>query len=152
MVNGRSQLAREQTQRHEMFLRLYRTYVRNPNHNMLEHLDTIERITRGAENNRHEFHRDEIVYHLYRTLSPYWRRFIERLEEMFEYQPAPAGYEHDRRSPRSPPSVGNFPSLPIVDRRFNIIGKVMEEEKDPEENLGHNPGEACRDEGARRNF
>ncbi|CAA2991665.1 Hypothetical predicted protein [Olea europaea subsp. europaea] len=68
----------------------------------------------------------------------------------------PLGYKPDRRRPRSPPSVGNFPSVPAIDRRGNIIGEVMEEDedpkKDPKEKLGHNPGEAGRDDGAGENF
>ncbi|KAL2461927.1 Uncharacterized protein Adt_45347 [Abeliophyllum distichum] len=69
-----------------MFLRLHKTYVKNPNHNLLEHLNPVNKIIRGADKNGHSFHRDEIVYHLQRTLSPYWKQFMDEIEQKFEYQ------------------------------------------------------------------
>lgn len=81
----------------------------------------------------------------------------------------PLGYEPDRHHQCSPPSIGHFPSIPVVDNSGNIIGEAVREdtEEDPEEDheyhlasyseedLGHNPGEnleAGRDESPGRKF
>lgn len=132
MVNRPSQLVRDKIRRHEIFLRLHKTYMRNLNH-------------KGTERNRIDFHRDEIVYHYYRTLNTYWRHLIERLDQMFEYQTflvifipclnvsgrltfrtlgVLTGYELDHCCARCPPRIDNYVRILIVDTIWvTLLGK-----------------------------
>ncbi|KAL2538548.1 Uncharacterized protein Fot_19939 [Forsythia ovata] len=88
MLSGSAQIRREKVRRHNLsrFLHLHRFYTKITNHDLVEHLDAIEVIHRGVSLNGHELYRDEVVFHLLRPLTGYWRDFVEHLDVMFDIQ------------------------------------------------------------------
>ncbi|KAL2508204.1 hypothetical protein Fot_31851 [Forsythia ovata] len=61
-------------------------YTKNSNHDLMKHLDAIKVIHRGASLNGHQVCRDEAVFNILRTLTGYWRDFVEQLDVMFDRQ------------------------------------------------------------------
>ncbi|KAL2508852.1 hypothetical protein Fot_32499 [Forsythia ovata] len=88
MPSGSGQIRREKVKRHNLskFLHLLKFYTKNPNHDLMEHLNAIEVIHRGASLNGHELCREEAVFLLLRTLTGYWRDFTKQLDVMFDRQ------------------------------------------------------------------
>ncbi|CAA2990526.1 Hypothetical predicted protein [Olea europaea subsp. europaea] len=106
----------------------------------------MERIYRGAKANGYQFHRDEIVHHLDRTLTPYWRQFIKGIEETFDYQTSPdlllrcmrerwrvncEDVRDNNKMPGYEPNPGNVITIPKVDYEGNYVEEDPSEEYNP---------------------
>ncbi|KAL2526293.1 hypothetical protein Adt_11347 [Abeliophyllum distichum] len=115
----------------------------------------MEWIYRGARVNGHQFHRDEIALYLNRTLTPYWRQVIERVEERFDYQTSPElllrclrerwrvnhedirdicrpiGYEPNHFLLFTPPRRSNFIEILEVDDDGNYNEDYLSKEYNP---------------------
>ncbi|CAA3006783.1 Hypothetical predicted protein [Olea europaea subsp. europaea] len=137
MVSGQGQTSR--TERCNYFTWLHRNYKKNPNHDLIQYLDAMEKIYRRARANGYQFHRDEIVYHLDRTLTPYWKQFIKGIEETFDDQTPPnlllrcirerwrVNCEDVRDTSKMPgyePNPGNVITIPEVDYKGIMLKKT----------------------------
>ncbi|KAL2475479.1 hypothetical protein Adt_36215 [Abeliophyllum distichum] len=102
MPSGSARIRRQKVRRQNLsrFLHLLRFYTKNPNHDLMEHLDAIEEIHRRASLYGHELCREEAVFHLFITLYGYWRGHeqvpkVDSEGHIIEYVPGDPEEEED---------------------------------------------------------